>query len=106
MGTLQQCIGLRSNIDYDSAPTVELLDIKSLGFGSKYKGTHRVWTFRFRPDRTQAYHDSQGNIIGLLLDDVNQVPIIENLSETINITKAVFDLESSRDCNTVIKAHA
>ena len=43
--TLQQCVGLRSNIEWHDPPIVENIDIKGLGFGSKYKGNHRVWTF-------------------------------------------------------------
>jgi hypothetical protein len=102
--TLQQCIGLRSIIDYDDPPAMEKVDIKGMGFGSKYKGVHSVWTFTFRPDRSFAYDDTEGNIIGLLLNDVNQVPIIEKLTETINISKAVFDLESTHFKNIIIKA--
>jgi hypothetical protein len=102
--TLQQCIGLRSIIEYDYPPIVESLDIKNLGFGSKYKGVHKIWTFKFRPDRNLAYDDSQGNIIGLLLADIDQVPIIENLEETINISKAVFDLNNPQYKNIIIKA--
>lgn len=101
--TLQQCIGLRSIIEYDYPPTSELIDIKGMGFGSKYKGTHRVWSFSFSPDRSLAYDDSNGNLIGLLLNDVNQVPIIEKLNETINISKAVFDLDSTQFRNTIIR---
>jgi hypothetical protein len=102
--TLQQCIGLRSVIEYDQLPTVEKIDIKGLGFGSKYRGEHLVWTFIFRPDRSLAYDDANGNIIGLLLEDVNQVPIIKKLTETINISKAVFDLETPQYKNTIITA--
>ena len=103
--TIQQCIGLRSIIDYDDPPKVESIDLKGMGFGTKYKGVHKVWTFKFRPDRNNAYDDLLGNIIGLLLNDIDQVPIIEKLTETINISKAVFDLESPQYRNTIIKAH-
>jgi len=102
--TLQQCIGLRSNIEFDNPPTVETIDLKGAGFGNRYKGQHRVWTFKFNPDRAGAYQDDEENIIGLLLNDVDQVPVITNLEETINISKAVFDLASSQHKNTIIKA--
>jgi hypothetical protein len=102
--TLQQCIGLRSNIEYDNPPAVETIDIKGLGFGSKYKGINRVWTFKFNTDRSQAYLDDKGNILGLLLQDINYVPIIKKLEETINISKAVFDLDSAQYKNTIIRA--
>ena len=77
--TLQQCIGLRSNIEWDHPPTSEFVDVKGMGFGSKYKGTHKVWTFKFKTDQSFAYQDEFGNNIGLLLHDVNQVPIIQKL---------------------------
>lgn len=102
--TLQQCVGLRSNIEYEYPPTNEVRDLKNLGFGNKYKGQHRVWTFTFRPDRNLAYIDQDGNHIGLLCQDVDQVPIIENLTETINIKQAVFDLSNPQYKNILIKA--
>jgi hypothetical protein len=103
--TLLQCVGLRSNIEYENDPRESLIDISNMEFGTKYKGTHRVWTFRFSPDRREAYMNDQGNIIGLLLEDMNQVPIIKNLTETINISKAVLDLNSRQVRNTVVRVH-
>jgi hypothetical protein len=72
-----------------------------LGFGSKYKGKQAVWTFRFTPDRNDSYLEND-NRIGLLINDLHQVPIMEKLNETINIPKAVFDLSDSNWQNTVV----
>jgi hypothetical protein len=94
---------MRSNIIYDTAPTIETKDIKDLGFGTKYKGKHEVWTFRFSPERSGAYEEG-GNIIGCLLNDLHEIPIIKKLSETINIEKAVFDVKDPAFKNTIIKA--
>lgn len=102
--TLQQCIGLRSVISFDYPPVVETIDLKGLGFGSAYKGKHKVWSFTFEPDRDFAYEDPEGSAIGLLLHDFHQVPIITNLTETINISKAVFDLEDPQHKNIIITA--
>lgn len=102
--TLQQCLGLRSNIEFDYPPKVKKIDLKDQGFGSKYKGSHNVWTFTFRPDRTLAYANNSEDSIGLLYGDVHLVPIIKNLTETINISNAVFDLEHAQYKNTQIKA--
>ena len=102
--TLQQCIGLRSVIAYDDPPAVETVDVKGLGFGSKYRNKHKVWTFTFYPDRPHAYEDEQGRTIGLLRGDFHQVPVIENLTETINISKAVFDVEDPEYKNIIIMA--
>jgi len=101
--TLKQCAELRSIISYDFSPEMQVIDVKDQGFGSKYKGKHAVWTFRFSPDRSGAYA-KDNNEIGCLLEDVHGVPVVEKLTETINIEKAIFELIDSTSKNTVIKA--
>lgn len=100
--TLKQCVEMRSIITYDSSPSIEVKDIKDMGFGSKYKGKHSIWTFRFSPDREGAYADERGQLESLL-EDIHGVPFIKNLKETINIEKAVFDLRDSNFKNTIVK---
>ena len=102
--TLTQCIELRSIIHYEIGPVCEKVDIRSLGFGNAYKGRQNVWTFRFVPDRESVYLDADGNSIGSLINDLHEVPVIKNLSETINIVKAYFDLKDEALQNTVITA--
>jgi hypothetical protein len=99
--TLKQCIELRSLFEYDRNPTSEVIDIKGLGFGTDYKGPHRVWTFTFRPDRSGAF-GSEDSQYGLLEEGMHLVPVIKNLTETINTSKAVFDLKDKKSQNTVI----
>lgn len=101
--TLGQCIGLRSIIKQDETPKNELIDIKGLGFGNKIKGKHRIWTYKFFPDRTDAYLDREGNSIGLLVEDIDAVPVIKNLTETINMDKAIFNLKDPAIKNTIIR---
>jgi hypothetical protein len=95
---------MRSVIFYQSPSSIEEIDIKNLGFGSSYKGTHNVWTFRFSPDRSDVYVDNDGNSIGQLIEDIHEVPVIRNLKETINIHKAIFDCKDGKFKNTIIKA--
>jgi hypothetical protein len=102
--TLMQCIGLRCIVTYDNDPIVETVDIKEMGFGSAYKGKHKVWTFRIRPDRQSAFTDDANDPVGLLKNDMHEIPIIGNLTETININKAVFYTYESQHKNTIIKA--
>jgi hypothetical protein len=97
--TLSQCIELRSIIEYDSFPTVETVDIKGMGFGTKYKGKQQVWTFRFETDRPYVY----GEHCELLIEDMDQVPIIKKLTESVNIDTAVFDTKSDVSKNTIIR---
>jgi hypothetical protein len=101
--TLKQCLELRANIQYETPAQIEKKDIKDLGFGTKFKGKHNVWTFRFTPERTSAYATTDDEI-GCLYDDINQVPVIKNLTETINIEKAIFELKDVAAKNTIVKA--
>lgn len=101
--TLCQCVEIRSIMEYDSAPTVDTIDVKGLGFGSDYKGKHRVWTFRFRPDRMGVYVDESGNKVGCLLEDLDQVPVIKNLTETVNIDRAMFNCKDASSKNVVVR---
>lgn len=101
--TLKQCAEIRSIISYDFSPESQTIDIKDLGFGSKYKGKHVVWTFRFNTDRPNVYTNEQDEL-GCLYEDMQGVPVIKNLTETINIEKAIFDLIDASSKNTLIKA--
>lgn len=101
--TLLQCAEIRSVIMYDSPPSCQNIDIKNLGFGSEYRGKHNVWTFKFETDRSGVYHDSNGDPIGILINDVHSVPIVKKLKETINIDRAIFECRDTRLKNIIIK---
>ena len=103
--TLRQCIELRSIVSYDTLPEVETVDVKGLGFGTEFKGKQRVWTFKFVPDRVSVYTSEDGNPIGNLIEDMHAVPIIKNLTETVNIDTAIFNCTDNSFKNTIIKAH-
>lgn len=100
--TLNQCIELASIIEHDAPPSLEEVDIKGLGFGSVFKGKHKVWTWRFYPDRAGAFGNDQGPL-GSLIANLDQVPVIKKLTETINIDKPVFELTNDRLRNTTLK---
>lgn len=72
-------LGLRVNPYYDNPPTLENTNIKDLGFGSKYKGKQNVWTFDFYIE----YED--GLDLDMLEEDLDLIPIIVGLDETIDI---------------------
>jgi hypothetical protein len=103
--TLRQCVEIRSIVSYENPPTVETIDVKDMGFGSAFKNKQQVWTFKFIPDRVGVYTSEDGNLIGCLLEDLDLVPIIKNLEETVNIDKAVFDTKNPATKNIIIKAH-
>lgn len=101
--TLLQCIGMRAILHYDNDPVVQTVDVKGMGFGSEYTGKHRVWKFQFRPDQAAAFAD-KNSATGLLEQDLDRVPVILNLTETINTKHAVFEINDKIFKNTVIKA--
>lgn len=100
--TLKQCVEIRSIINFAFHPQCEIRDIEGLGFGSEYQGKQAVWTFRFSPDREGVYSDDR-DPIGCLIDDLDQVPIIKNLRETVNIEKATFELKDPSYKNTTVR---
>lgn len=100
--TLKQCIEIRSNISYDSSPGIETKDVKDLGFGSQFKGKQQVWTFRFTPERSGTYILGN-NEIGALIEDIDQVPVVQKLTESINMDTAIFNLKDPATKNTIIK---
>jgi hypothetical protein len=97
--TLSQCIGIRSIIEYYNSPIVETVDVKGLGFGANFKGKHQVWTFRFETDRPEVF----GEDCELLIEDMDQVPVIKKLTESVNIDMAVFDTKSPALNNTIFR---
>ena len=101
--TLCQCLEIRSIIAYDNSPSVDFIDVKGLNFGSEYKGKHKVWTFKFVPDRVGVYASDDGtDPVGNLIDDLDFVPIIKNLEETVNIDKAMFNCKDAKLKNIVV----
>jgi hypothetical protein len=91
---LLQTIGLRVNPIYLDTPTVEFLDLKKLHFGDQYSGSHRVWTFNFHIEYDGGLTDALGRPEGLLVDDLHFVPVIDSLTETIELSISIFN---SRD---------
>lgn len=102
--TLIQCAEIRSIISFETPPVVQTIDVEGLGFGSNFKGLHRVWTFTFVPDRADVYTDARNDPLGELVNDLHTIPIIKNLTESVNIAKAVFDCDSPTAKNITIQA--
>lgn len=79
--TLQQIINLRNLIDANDDPFVETRDVTG-EFGSNYKGEHKVWTYEFEVTHTDAYKDGE-DPLGLLKQDMEQIPVLGGLTETV-----------------------
>jgi len=83
--TLLQTINLRNLIDNNDDPYVETRDVTG-EFGTNFKGEHKVWTYEFEVDHSDAYM-SNGDPVGFLKDDLEQVPILGGLTETVPTPK-------------------
>ena len=103
--TLIQCAEIRSVVSYHNPPSVQDMLITDMGFGNEYSGVHRVWTINIIPDRAGVYNLGNSNVVEGLIDDIDGVPIIKNLTETINMSKAIFNCKDPFSKNTIIKAH-
>jgi hypothetical protein len=99
---LLQTIGMRVNPHYTSSPTFKTVNIDEIGFGKDYSGEHTVWSFKFYIEFDGGFTDSSGNENGLLLDDLNFIPIVCQLNETISPKHCVFDTKNKQSCNTVV----
>ena len=83
--TLLQTINLRNLIESNDDPFVETCDVTNQ-FGSTYKGEHKVWTYEFEVDHADAYTNN-GDPVGFLKDDLEQVPVLGGLTETVPAPK-------------------
>jgi len=104
--TLLQTIGLRVNPAYTQSPVCEETDLTQWNFGSAYTNVQNVWTFEFSIEYADGFTDETGNEAGLLIKDLHFVPVISELTETINIRLPVFDTTSSDYRNTIIYPQA
>lgn len=99
---LMQTIGMRVNPHYNFSPKFKTVNVNDYNFGSEYTGEHTVWSFSFYIEFDGGFTDSDGNKSGLLIEDLNFIPVICKLKETIDCKLCVFDTKSSQYRNTVI----
>lgn len=90
--SLVQAIGLRSNLEWNSVPEKHT---GSLPYPIEGKANHWIW--EFTTERDQVFL-KDNDPVGHLLDDINGVPIIENLTNTVDIYPAAF-CTKGRQCN-------
>jgi hypothetical protein len=92
--TMSNTVGLRTNpIDVTVRSSLE--DLANLGFGSKYKGKHLVWTVEFIVEADDS------TSVDLMKQDFDIVPIILDLTETVKLDKGLF-ITSSESTKTNI----
>jgi len=81
--SLLQAIGLRSNISWETDPKMYTGTLPDPFEG---KANHWVWTFDTERDDTFL---TGTDPVGLLLDDLHGVPIIDQLNNSVDIYPAV-----------------
>ena len=85
--TLLQSIGLRSNVTWTTDPKEQS---GSLPYPLKGKATHWIWIFEIEREDTFLKDD---NPVGLLLEDLHGIPVIDGLNNTAIIDPAVFQTQ-------------
>lgn len=101
LSMLMQTVSMRANPINIKSPVPEIIKVDG-DFGSNHTGKQQVWTFKFDIEYDGAYTDATGNDAGLLLDDLNFIPVTVGLNETANISPAMFNTRHDEDCNTII----
>lgn len=94
--SLLQTLNIRSNIFYDKDPLVERGRLPD-----PWEGKGSYWIFEFETERDDVYKDFNDQA-GLLKTDLDGVPIIDNLDNTVDFKLPVFKTIGS-DINTVIE---
>lgn len=82
--SLIQAIGLRSNIEWWSDPTFQ-----SGRLPLPFEGAANHWTWEFETERDDIFLKGS-DPVGHLIDDVNGVPIVDNLKNSVDITPKIF----------------
>jgi hypothetical protein len=82
--TLLQSIGLRSNVTWDTDPK-EVTGV--LPHPLSGKANHWIWAFEVERDQVFAKDNES---VGLLLDDLHGVPVVDGLNNSVELTPSAF----------------
>lgn len=99
--TILQVIGLRCQPTYLTDPIL-YTDQDLAKFGDEYSILNgNVWRFDFGVE-PEGVFDLPNKPLGLLLDDMHNVPIITGLTESVKIETAMLDTANTDTRNTII----
>ena len=88
--TLLQVIGLRAQpMIFEKPYKLSSEDLSKYKFGDNFTGKQAVWVFKFSIEHVDVFADS-GNKLGLLEQDLNQVPVITGLDDTVELPISIF----------------
>ena len=88
--SLIQAIGIRSNVEWDQDPVCLTGRLPNDIEGA---ATHWVWEFSVERDFVFRLGDDP---VGLLLDDLQGVPVINQLNNSVDITPSIFQTKGDR----------
>jgi len=82
--TLLQAIGLRSNVTWATDPKSDTGTLPN-----PFNGKAKYWTWEFEVERDEVFLKN-GDHVGLLIDDMHGIPVIGNLTNTVDIYPEAF----------------
>jgi hypothetical protein len=88
-------LSLRFNPYYEVSPLCSEQDVTGV-FGTDFTGKHKVWDFVFDVETAVA-----GTDLNTLKDDFDLVPVVANLTESINTDNKAFRTKSKKKCNII-----
>jgi len=86
--TILQVVGLRTQI-LQSSQQLHIKKLELFEFGELYRGRHNIWEFMFTVEFSNVYYQNNSPVGGLIAD-VDQTPIIPNLTETATFPLPIF----------------
>ena len=87
--SLLQAIGLRSNIEWLKDPTKHTSALPDRLGG---KATHWIWEFECERDEVFLHNNDP---VYLLVQDLNRVPVVTNLTNSADIDPAAFQTQGA-----------
>lgn len=87
--SLLQAIGLRSNVTWVRDPKMHT---GALPDDLEGKANHWIWEFDVE---REAVFDKEDDPVGLLVDDLHGVPIVDQLMNSVDISPAAFQTKGN-----------
>ena len=92
--TIIQTISLRAQPIYLDVPKKATVDLAVHKFGSEFTGDQAVWSFNFTVEHTAVF-DKNDQPLWALNQDMNNIPCIANLRETVDMSSPIFKVSSN-----------
>jgi len=97
--TLLQLLQMRSNIAWEDTPRKQIDSVANWRFGSVFEGRHTIWQFEWQAEQSEVYA-FDGDPVGGLIQDFDQIPIINFCKEAAAFPRNVFNTHDPRYINT------